>query len=333
MGSTSNSKASWYAIFTYIVILNLSFLSSFSLAITNYTAHISLNSLDNYLYNYTSRLIAKGLHTGVVYNITLPGNFSVMEVSVVRLRSSSLWAKGAKYRWFEIPPRMMTKPFVKRLAIMYENFGNLSSYYYELPGYRLLTRVVGISIYDATDLSRTRSPKRLNITLAGEAIRVIFSKGLRKWNHHRIKCARFDPVNRIVELSKVVKSNVCSSQAVGHFAIVMPRSGRIGPTTAPTPGIGPTMQVSTAAPTDPLSSSRKKRKVHKWWLIGLGGGLAGLILLVSVSVVGLKAIGWRKMRRMETSTDKSEALDTRWINETSKMPSASMIRTQPSLDP
>ncbi|KAJ8427383.1 hypothetical protein Cgig2_000512 [Carnegiea gigantea] len=254
---------------------------------------------------------------------TKTANFSGMEVSVLRLRSSTLWARGANFGSFDIPPRIITMPYVKRLAIMYENLGNLSSHYYDLPGFKFLTAVVGLVIYDATDVSETKSPKRLNIALMGKSIRVRFDhvqvpKGR---NSSLLKCIRFEPTSGPVELSDVVSHGVCSSKGLGHFAIAIPivNSTTLSPPHSPSPSPSP-----LASPT---RRARRRLQPWTWWVVGISAGVVGFILVVSISIPGYRAFASRKIRRMESKSEKAESLDTRWIGD-SKLPWATMTRTQ-----
>lgn len=336
MGSDSNI-INWYAIPTIwvIMILNLLSCSSFSLVIKNVT-HINYpTNLDDYLYNYSSNSLPKEPHTGLLYNISLPANFSGMKVSVLRLRSSTLWYKGANFSSFDLPPKTITKPYVKRLAFMYENLGNLSSQYFDLPGYTIVTKIIGFAVYNASSRSGKTSLERLNITLiGGEAIKVKFSLGeilsnvMNNTSNKLKKCVRFDLLNGVVELADMLKPNVCISQGVGHFAIAMPKVNDSG---LPPP--------SSSTSPSPLSSSigETRRKTEKrialwvWWVVGFVGGMIGLMLLVFCIVVGYKSFVSRKIQRMERTSEKSESLDVKWIGN-SKLPFAPVTRTQAILE-
>ncbi|XP_021760233.1 uncharacterized protein LOC110725069 [Chenopodium quinoa] len=339
-----NFNINWYAISTIwvIMILNLSIFSSFSLAINNIT-HISDNNptyLDDYLYNYSTKSLPKKPHTGVLYNISLPANFSDMKVSVLRLRRSALWSKGVNSSNFDIPPKITTIPYVKRLEIMYENLGNLSSHYYELPGYTFLTKVIGLAVYNASDSSEGTSSKRLNITLlVGESIKVKFSQGevlLQGRNSSDVKnklkkCVRFDPLSGLVELRDMLRPNVCLSQGVGHFAIAMPK---VNDSISPSPLSPPLPRLSPLFPTS-LGHKRRERKkiiaLWVWWVVGFAGGLVGLMLLASCLVLGYKTYCSRKIQSMERTSEKSESLNTKWIGN-SKFPLAPVSRTQAVLE-
>ena len=321
MGSISYKNRYANAIVIWVImILNSSFFSTSFSTSTNKTAHISPGTLDDYLYNLSSKSIA---NSDVLYNISLPANFSGMEVSILRLRSSTLWARGANFSSFDIPPRIITMPYVKRIAIMYENLGNMSSYFYDLPGFKFLTPVVGLVIYDATDVEGRTSPKRLNIALMGKPIRVSYDhiQVPRGRNSSLLKCVRFEPTSGLVELSDTVSHGVCSSKGPGHFAIALPavNSTTFSPSPSPSPSFSPLPS--------PLRRGRRKLWPWTWWVVGISAGVAGLILAVSISILGYKAFATRKLRRMESKSEKAESLDARWIGN-SKLPWASMTRTQ-----
>ncbi|GAB4861645.1 hypothetical protein Ancab_036897 [Ancistrocladus abbreviatus] len=298
------SNGSWYALWGYI---NLSFLS-FALAFNGHDPRF----LDDFLYNHTYAVLPKH-RTGVLYNISLPPNFSGMEVSVVRLRSSTFWARGANFSVFGIPPRVLPRPYVKRLAILYENLGNWSSSYYELPGYIFLTPVVGFRAFDASNSTRSMNPK-LNLTLHGDRISIRFPQiQLPEKNVIVKKCVRFDPSGSI-ELSSMVGPSLCSTKDQGHFCIAAPRH-----------------VPSSSPPSLPSSLSARRFALWEWGVIGFIAGLIVLILLIVIITVCCKALGSKKIRGMEKQANKSEALSITWIG-TSKMPSATMTRTQAALE-
>ncbi|KNA08204.1 hypothetical protein SOVF_164640 [Spinacia oleracea] len=225
---------------------------------------------------------------------------------------------------------------------MYENLGNLSSHYYELPGYTFLTKVIGFAVYDASGSSGEKRSKRLNITLIGEPIKVKFSKGelllsqgrnnSNVKNNKVKKCVRFDPLNGLVELGDMLRPNVCLSQGVGHFAIAMPK---VNDSTPPPPP--PSPLPSPPSPLLPSSLGRRDKRKKKiialwvWWVVGFAAGFVGLMLLVVCIVLGYKIISSRKFKRMERMSEKSESLDTTWIGN-SKLPLAPVTRTQAVLE-
>ena len=208
-------------------------------------------------------LQARPAYTGKLYRVHLPANFSAMEVSVFRLRSKSLWAKGVNFSSFHISPGSFAVPHVKRLAIVYENLGNLSSDYYKLPGFSHVSPVLGFMACDATNLS---SPGNLSVSFSflKEPISVHFPGKFVPREENGIKCVTFGD-DGSVHFSNMNTPNVCFVHEQGHFSVVVP-----------------------AAPPE-----RKQRWWWKWWAVGFGGGFAGLVM-VGVAVLAMVKIVKKK---------------------------------------
>ncbi|XAR63001.1 hypothetical protein NMG60_11022781 [Bertholletia excelsa] len=260
------------------------------------------DSLDEYVRQYASRKI-KRIKTGLLYNISLPANFSGLEVSVLRLRSRRFYLQGANYSSFHIPPKLLPYPWVKRFDLIYQNLGNWSSHYFKVPNYTLVAPVVGFMAYSATNTSII--PKQnINFCCSENPILVSFNAFLSSENgNSELKCVRFAK-NGVFELSNMTQHNVCVAQANGHFSIVKP---------------------------SPNPQFKKKEKLWRWWVIGFGVGIGGLALLSLVVVLVYKFVRRKKMKEMEKEADRGEALETMWVGEY-RMPSASPIRTQPVLE-
>ncbi|XP_059636107.1 uncharacterized protein LOC132278332 [Cornus florida] len=257
------------------------------------------DSLNVFVHDYAYNAIVKP-HTGTLYNISLPANFSGMEVSIVQLRSRNFWTIGANFSSFQIPPRIVPMPLVKRLAIVYQNLGNWSNYYYSVPNYTLVTSVVGFMTYNAWN-SSTRDNAVLQLSIMGDPILVHFPRiSEPKGENVTMKCVRFG-TDGSVEFSNMTLPNACIARGQGHFSIVVP------------------------------SSSEKKQRFWKWWVVGFGVGLVGLVLGCLGGLLIYKLVKMKRLGEMEKQSEKSEALETRWIG-MSKMPSASGIRTQPVLE-
>ncbi|KAG5626632.1 hypothetical protein H5410_011850 [Solanum commersonii] len=157
-------------------------------------------------------------YTGKLYDIPLPTNFSGMESSIVRLRSSSFWRKGANFSFFKIPHRVLPWPFVKRFDIIYENLGNLSSKYYDVTNYTFVTPVVGFLAYDARRSRENYGMVELN-TMENHIL--IHFPPNKDNKNVTMKCVRFVK-NGTIEFSNVTMNNTCMSRGQGHFAIVVP---------------------------------------------------------------------------------------------------------------
>ncbi|KAJ0111234.1 hypothetical protein Patl1_00544 [Pistacia atlantica] len=106
--------------------------------------------LDDLFHSSANETLPKH-RTGRLFNISLPSNYSGMHLSAFRLRSWTFWTSGANYNSINIPPRVVTTPYAKRIAIVYENLGNWSSSYFGVRNYSMVTPVVGFTVYDASN--------------------------------------------------------------------------------------------------------------------------------------------------------------------------------------
>ncbi|KAM3281886.1 hypothetical protein P3S67_027533 [Capsicum chacoense] len=105
-------------------------------------------SLEVILYEHAFKSLVHQ-HTGSLYNTSVPSSLARMKLSLVRLRSRTLWEKGANFSGFSIPPRTISVPYVKRINILYNDLGNLSSHYFNISGHNLLISVIGFIVYTA----------------------------------------------------------------------------------------------------------------------------------------------------------------------------------------
>ncbi|MED6191517.1 hypothetical protein PIB30_000614 [Stylosanthes scabra] len=283
----------WFLIFTLCCSSSSSLVHSF-----DNTASDSLNSL---VQDFAFRSLIKHRHrhqTGALYDALLPRNLSGMNASVVPLRSRRLWNKGANFGYFRIPARTVSIPHVKRLAIVYQDFGNWSSRYYNLPGYSLLSSVVGFMVFDASNVTDT-SVRNLTLNTMGKPISVkfpcvTFMGGVIS----RARCVAFHS-NGTFHLSEMSSYGVCYSREQGHFSIVLPLE--------------------------------KKRRPWYLWLIGFVVGFFGLIALVYGGVLCLRLVKAKRIQHMERQANEDLVLESRWVGN-SKMPSAAVTRTQPVLE-
>ncbi|CAA6654574.1 unnamed protein product [Spirodela intermedia] len=142
----------------------------------------------------------------------------------MRLRSGSFRFRGYKsFNEFEIP----------RLALVYQNLGNLSSLYYRLPGYTLVAPVLGLLAYDATNLSATNLPE-LDMAASLEPISVRFG-GISRPSGITAKCVVFN-LDGSIGLNDSTPDNVCKTYRQGHFSIVVD-SADLAP--SPSPSLTP----------------------------------------------------------------------------------------------
>ncbi|XP_076916610.1 uncharacterized protein LOC143576390 [Bidens hawaiensis] len=140
--------------------------------------------LDDMFQEYAHKSLPTHPQTGVLYNASLPSNFTGIEVSMVRLRWDSFRRKGANYSGFLMPPQIFAYPYFTRIDIVYSNLGNWSSDYYNVPNHTLVAPVVGFNIYGSP--GQNGNFTKLNLTLFGGPILVKFPPVSQK-----VKCVTF----------------------------------------------------------------------------------------------------------------------------------------------
>ncbi|XP_054783945.1 uncharacterized protein LOC129290902 [Prosopis cineraria] len=266
-------------------------------------------SLEAFVRDRANQEIAKA-RAGTLYDIPLPSNFSGMNFSVLRVRSGSLRRRGANYSSYNLPPLIKLEPYVKRIAIIFENFGNWSSRYYHVPNHTIVAPVLGLLAYNTSETALVLS-RRLNLSIREETpIKVRF---FRSWvhgnNEEKPVCAKLGDDGRLVELKEMREPFVCDTQSEGHYTLVVP-------------------VLEEAKNKD----ARQRYHNRTRWaaLIGIGSGLIVLLLVICVFVV-IKLLKRRKLKTMEETAEKGEIIGEFWVG-LSKMPSASMVRTQPALE-
>ncbi|KAK4266939.1 hypothetical protein QN277_023796 [Acacia crassicarpa] len=266
-------------------------------------------SLEAFVRDKANQEISKP-RTGTLYNIPLPSNFSGMKFSILRVRSDSLRLRGASYSHFNLPPSIKPDPEVKRMAIVFENFGNWSSRYYHVPNHTIVAPVLGLMAYNTSATALVLS-KRLNLSMPEEnPIKVRFFRSwVRVEKEEKPICAKLGNGGRLIGLKNMSKPFVCETESEGHYTLVVPSLEE--------------------------AKNRDKRQRHNnrtRWIVVLGIGSGFIVLLFVVFVlVGVKVVKRRKMEKMEEKAEKGETIGEFWVGQ-SKMPSASMVRTQPALE-
>ncbi|GER45199.1 hypothetical protein STAS_22117 [Striga asiatica] len=233
-----------------------------------------------------------------MYDVSPPINFSGIQISIIRLRTHRLWENGLNLSSFRIPPRTLPRPFTNRVDILYQNLGNWSTFYYNVPDHTFVTSVVGFSAYDSNATPFRNGLIELNLR-GDDPITVSFQNLSLGWNAD-MRCVRFS-TNGTVEFTNLTLLGTCVARGQGHFSVVVPRKGG------------------------------EHKKVFRWWILGFVGGFVGLGLVVWGGFFVGKVCQWKKVSKMERESEKSESLEALWIRN-SKMPLASAIRTQPSLE-
>ncbi|RWR96503.1 hypothetical protein CKAN_02589300 [Cinnamomum micranthum f. kanehirae] len=300
----------------WCVILCFFYSSLSSYGNGNGSSNLSRDSLDDLIRDYAFKELERS-HTGVLNTVPIPANFSGVEASAARIRSSTFWSRGANFSDFYIPPGSIPLPFVRRIGLVYQNLANWSSSYYNVPGYSLVTPVVGFMAYDA---SNSYSSSKTNITaldlqVINDAIAISFPslqkpKGL----DLRMKCVRFD-VGGSMEFSDMKFPNLCLTRGPGHFSIVVP-SNAPGPSAAHAPS--------------PTKLKRKGTKL-KVWVVAVVCGVVGSALVGLIGVAVIKFVKQKKIQEMERQAEEGEALESVWVGG-SRMPKATAIRTQTVLE-
>ncbi|KAL8201039.1 hypothetical protein R6Q57_012378 [Mikania cordata] len=235
--------------------------------------------------------------TGTLYAVKLPANLSGMHVFYIRFRTKTLWRKGANFSSFQIPPRTLPMPFVKRIVILYQDLGNLSSQFYNntVPGYSLVSSVVGFRVYDASNPTTTKA-RQIDFNTSDAPISVHFP-GL-KFPRGSM-CASFGTgSNGPFTLGDMSDGHVCYTRNCGRFYVVAPK--------------------------------RKKGGVWVLWGVGVGFMTTFFISLVSIMLVKIMKV--KRAEEMEMQMEEGSIdLETVWIGY-SKMPCATVTRTHPNLE-
>ncbi|KAM7525834.1 hypothetical protein LguiA_015736 [Lonicera macranthoides] len=216
-----------------------------------------------------------------------------MQVSVVRLRSRTLWTKGANFSNFRIPSRTLPIPYVKRLFLVYQDLGNWSSQYYNAKGCSLVSSVVGFMAYDASNL--VKNITRLELNTMGQPVSVQFP-GLR--TRARTKCAAFG-ANGEVYFSGVSEGCVCYGGNEGHFSIVV--------------------------------KPERRKRVTDLLVGGFVVGFVLVLAAGFVGGVVVRVLKGKRIDQMERYAEEGVVLGTMWIGN-SKMHCATVTRTHPVLE-
>ncbi|MED6137877.1 hypothetical protein PIB30_069102 [Stylosanthes scabra] len=266
---------------------------------SNFTTY-SHESLDDLLCKQASNdMKGKSIKTGIIYDISIPPNMTGMEVSVVRLRAFSIWFRGLNHSFLILPPKIVAQPSRKRIAILYENLGKWSNLYFNISNYTMVAPIVGFIAYSSSE-NQLLDCEKIKIGTQGGNISIRFRNVSSHPKNVTPLCARVGD-NGSVEFSNMTKPYLCEAQNQGHYTLVIPSS-----------------------------SSSGKESSKLWWVLGFVIGFVVLVLL-GLILVAMKIIKRRKIKEMEKVSEVEEAFDTFWIGDT-KLPSATMIRTQPSLE-
>lgn len=256
-------------------------------------------SLDRLFHNYANGTIFSRNHTGLRYKIILPSNYTGVHLTVIRVRSGRLFERGLNISSIQIPPKVMPVPYIKRIALVYENLGNLSSSYFKAPNHKVVANVIGFHVYDATDTT-SLGDEKLGFNVVNDPILIEFPPIKSKHKQVTRKCAEF-----VHDKSPVITDMVgdkCAVRHGGHFSVVVP-----------------------------LRRVKKRRRMMGW-VAGTLAAVVGTFVVGCCAVVIVKCLGRRKIRKMQQEAEKEVALEATWISDESKMPTASPVRTKPALE-
>ncbi|GJU12887.1 hypothetical protein Tco_1135283 [Tanacetum coccineum] len=153
---------------------------------------------------------------GTLFEVKLPDNLSGMNISYVRLRSKTLWRKGANFSNFQVPPRTLPMPYVKRYVIFYQDLGKLSSQFYKhaVPGYSIVSSVVGFRVYDASNPTM-RKIRKHDFNISTNAPISVRFQGLKF--PRGAKCASFGVTDCEVSLADMSDENMCCTRSYVIF--------------------------------------------------------------------------------------------------------------------
>lgn len=262
------------------------------------------HSLSQSLEDFALKTLTNQHHTGALYRAVLPNNLSGIEVSIVRLTGKSLWTSGARFSNVLIPARSVSVPPARRVAIVYQNLGNWSNHWYTVPGYRLITSVLGFRVLDVSDHDNV---KEISLKMKNP-VKILFRDLSDEKMLSRVSCVSFKAQNEDKEaarISRMILPGVCYGSSHGDYSVI-----------------------------EPLEKDKKKKVAlwRTWWwlcMVGLVLGFGVLWLLGFVCTMGLRILRTKKIQvMMEREANDGEVFESRWVGG-SKMPSATVTRTLP----
>ncbi|KAB1201027.1 hypothetical protein CJ030_MR0G005177 [Morella rubra] len=282
---------------------------------------ISARSLDALLQHYAFRTFAVRPKTGIPIDTRLPSNLAGLQVSALRVRSGSLRTRGVhSYKEFQIPTGIVEQPYVKRVVLLYHNLGNLSSYFYPLPGFSYLAPVLGLLAYNASDLSASDLPELFIRASYQNPILIKFPNLSSSPDGLSPRCVHFD-LHGSVQFDKMLSGNVCPTTQQGHFSVVVE-------STAPSPA----PHTEPSARGVGVGGGREKSHNKEWIVLGSVVGGVALAAALALLVASLRRLRHKKkVQQMEWESSRGVTLRSTSIGDT-KTPSAMGTRTRPVLE-
>ncbi|ERM96531.1 hypothetical protein AMTRI_Chr09g16240 [Amborella trichopoda] len=256
-------------------------------------------SIDELLQRYAFRAFGRHPKTALIHPVPLPANMSGIDASAVRFRSGSLRRYGANLSEFSIRRGGVIRPYVRRIVLVRQNLGDRSPQFFNLTGFTLVSPIVGLLVYDASDLNAT-NPRALELEATGEPISVTFGG-----EAEAAMCVFFDSqgVMRFLNRSR---GGECLTLREGHVGLVV------------------------MAPPSPS----RGRGWSSTWKVVVGssvGGLLGTVLLGFLLVALLKFKKRSMIAEMERRAYEEEALNVSMVGHL-RAPTATVTRTMPTIE-
>ncbi|XP_057977466.1 uncharacterized protein LOC131164356 [Malania oleifera] len=275
----------------------------------------SARLLDNVIRDYALRSYNKNIRTGISHSVHLPGNLSGVSADTVRFRCGSLNRYGAQVKEFNLGAGLTIHPCVERVIIVRQrlekNWSSLHFSNYELPGYQLVSPVLGLLAYNAGDDVDATSPFDVEILPGKNPIKIDFSKvaGSGTPAGASPSCASFGDDGK-VRLTDQVSPDVCVATRQGHFWLV----------------------VETPAP-EPAPSELRKRVSRGKMAFGISIGATLGAFLISLLLVAMfvRVKQKSRMEELERRAYEEEALQVTMVGHV-RVPTAPASRTVPAIE-
>ncbi|KAG6534395.1 uncharacterized protein LOC122043637 [Zingiber officinale] len=254
--------------------------------------------------------------TAVVYNVSLPPSIPGVSAATVRFRTGSLRRHGAAVGEFRVAPGVVVRPRSRRLVVVAQNLGDLSSAYdgyRNISGFRLVSPVLGLLFYRAASVRNASVPPELEILATRGPITVDFSGLARCSRGSRVLCALFESDGNLSLSNATRGGTMCRARTQGHFALVVESAGSGGRSGGET---------------------EMEMKLSGWKVVVVSvaaGAFSSVLLgLVAVAVVTAQR---KRMRtaEMERRAYEEEALQVSMVGHV-RAPTAAVVRTAPCLE-
>ncbi len=251
--------------------------------------------------------------TGVPFPVTLPAQLSNITVKAVRLRTRKLRSRGFAFNEFHFPVGFMVgNPSIVRVMLVYQNFGKFAVYS-PPAGKSFSSKVLGMMIYDASDLNNTLPQLPLSMTSA-KPITVIFAVNATVQRSSELLCASYSSTGLT---TTTTVTNVdpgtegqCSFTQLGSFALLEPQ------------------QQQAASSVHHQHHQGKALKI----ILGTIFSSIAIIAILLLFVVALwRTEHERHFARMQYYSDQGETLQHSLIGN-SRAPAAGSTRTRPTLE-